>query len=75
MIPPLSFASSSSAKGGDASMGFSSTWGDMNVNFGDGVTQGGAAAAAAVSAATSPPQYVWLIATLVVAALAWQKYQ
>ena len=62
MIPPLSFSASasSSAKSGDATQGLNSNAGEMNINYGSGVSQGGGISPMAIYAALAiAAVYVW----------------
>jgi hypothetical protein len=58
-VIPISISSSSSAKSGDAQQGGSSTDGSFNVNYGNGVTQGG----------SSSSSMTWIIGAIVAGVL------
>ena len=64
-IPPLNLATtaSSAGKSGDATQGFGSTSGDFNVNYGNGVSQGGGL----------PITLIYVIAGIA-GLLAWKKF-
>lgn len=63
MMPPMSFSSSSTAKSGDATQGFGSAAGDMNINYGNGVSQGG-----------SMPSTLIYVAAAIAGLLLWKRY-
>lgn len=65
-MPGFSFSSQSTGKSGDANQGGSSTNGSFNVNYGNGVTQGGA------QSTTS-----WLLGAIVAGValgIAWKRF-
>lgn len=65
MIPPLNFGGgASSSRSGDLMSSFGSDGGTMNINYGNGVSQGGAM-----------PPWVWLAAMGIAGLWAWKKYQ
>lgn len=67
-LPPLNLnlksSNDSTALGGTASMGFNSNAGTMNVNYGSGVSQGGAI-----------PIAVWYLAIAVAGFMLWKNYK
>ena len=62
-LPPLSLANTANSRSGDIVSTFGYSADGFNVNFGDGVTQGG----------LSVPTWVWLAAALA-GVVAWKRF-
>lgn len=63
-LPPLNLNMASRAESGQATLGFNADAGVMNINYGNGVSQGGAV-----------PASVWYAALGVAAFIAVKRYQ
>lgn len=66
-MPSLSTSSSSSARSGDATQGYASDSSGFNVNFGNGVSQGGGKSVV--------PDFVWYSAIGMAGLLLWKRYK
>lgn len=62
-LPPLTFSSTAASKSGDIWSNFNYGGDGFNVNYGNGVSQGG----------ISIPTWVWLVAA-VAGVVAWKKF-